>query len=83
VEPKLLCVSENLPCAAASASAMKGELSNEWRLLWIKPCEARMGVAILKAEIVVSALKSAKRLQILKLSCLYTHRFLFMVKPVV
>lgn len=55
-------VSENLFCAAASANAIKEKLSNERRVLWIKPCEARMVVAIVKAEILVSALKSAKRL---------------------
>lgn len=42
-----------------------------------------MVVAILKAEILVGALKSPKRLQTLKLSSLYTHGFLFPVKPVV
>lgn len=55
-------ISENLFCAAAFANAIKGKLRNEWRLLWIKPCEGRMVVAILKAAILVSALKSAKRL---------------------
>lgn len=55
-------VSENPLWAAASANAIKGKLSNEWRLLWITPREVRMVAAILKAEILVSALKSAKRL---------------------
>lgn len=76
-------ISELFFCAAASVYAVNRKLSNEWKLLWIKPCEARMVVAILRAEILVSVLKSAKRLQILELSCLCTHRFLFPVKPVV
>lgn len=54
------CVSENLFCDSASANVIKGKPNNEWRLLWIKPCEAGVVVAVLKAEILVSALKSAK-----------------------
>lgn len=54
--------SENIFCASPSANAVKGKPNDEWRLLWIKPCEAGVMVAILKAEILVSALKSAKRL---------------------
>lgn len=56
------CVPANLSCAVSSAGTAKGKLNSEWRLLWIKPSEATMVVAILKAAILASALKSAKRL---------------------